>query len=255
MPLATSKALQEILATLTSYIDSGQTLDPFSFKKFLTQAERIPDEANKLMVLALAHGAAGSSENAIGYFLQAVEFKDDIIARNFLVYLARTGHLELYNTEAVRLAKAYESYPLSIRARNVAYSQGDGQLALFFSRKAISMRPENKDLLEGESAYRLEKLDKFHDITKMSTLEISELAMMINNIAKNHGVMIISNEFYTSGDNDAAIICDVVCDDPDILSDMDIEVATEIAIDERFSAIPATAWFRGRDPKDMENTL
>lgn len=62
------KQLDDLLAVLTQHIDSGVNLDPFTLRGIVEKAEKIPDEAIKLMTLGLAYGAAGKHTEATDFF-------------------------------------------------------------------------------------------------------------------------------------------------------------------------------------------
>lgn len=67
MSIALHSKLNETLEMLTSHIDEGQQLDAFTLKRVVSEASKIPDEPVKLMVLALAHGAAHQHSEAVGF--------------------------------------------------------------------------------------------------------------------------------------------------------------------------------------------
>lgn len=243
----------EMLEMLTSHIDSGSVLDPFSLKRIVASSEKIPDYPIKMMTLGLAYGAAQEHEIAIEYFKKAVEVDDDIVMRNYLSYLSHSGHYELYREECVRLARRVSTLPMLIRARNASYSDGNGELSLFFARKALTMIGDDAErkFMEEEVKMKNANLENFINASSLSTQEISMLTRAVANVAKSHDVLAVSNEYYTSSDGDAAVICDVICKDADVLADMDIQVATELAVSDIFSEKNVTAWFRGRDRNEV----
>jgi hypothetical protein len=257
MALAPSKWINELQDMLTYHIDSRQELDIFSYRKIVTQAEKIPHEPLRLMILGLVSGAAGKHDDALHFFKQGVKYRDDIVARNYLSYLSHTGQYELYREDAVRLAKEMDSLPLFVRARNAAYASGDGELSLFFARRAMTMIGDDqaRERMERESKVRDGMLNDFIRVTSLSTEEISALTLIVAGVARKYGVLAVAHDYYTSDDGDAAIICDVLCLDSDTISDMDIDVATELAMNETFSDKNITAWFRGRDKSEVAATL
>ncbi|MEN4198923.1 hypothetical protein [Serratia marcescens] len=257
MALAPSKWINELQDMLAHHIDSGQELDVFSYRKIVSQADKIPDDPLRLMILALASGAAGKNDDALFYFKEGVKYRDDIVARNYLSYLSHTGQYELYREEAVKLAKQMDSFPLFIRARNAAYASGDAELSLFFARKAMSMTGDEqvRARMECEIKVRDAMLNDFMRITNLSTEEISTLTMTVAGIARKYGVLAVAHDYYTSDDGDAAIICDVLCLDDDMISDMDIDIATELAVSDTFSDKNITAWFRGKDKSEVPAPL
>lgn len=257
MTIAPASKINETLEMLASFIDDKRELDAFSFRRHVSDAEKIDDEPLRLMLLALAHGAAKKHYDAINFFQEAVAYRDEIISRNYLSYLSHTGEYELYRHEAVRLAREITSLPLSIRARNAAYADGDGELSLFFARKAISMTGDDhqREAMESEVNERHSALTAFINATHLSTEEISVLTRTIVNVAKKHDVLAVSHEYLSGLDGDAAIMCDVLCKDDDVLSDMDIDIATELAMIPLFADKNLTAWYRGRERQEVQAIL
>lgn len=88
-------------------------------------------------------------------------------------------------------------------------------------------------------------LDRFIEAAQLTTPELKALSRMLCGIVRKHNVLSVSNSYYSSTDlHDAALICDVICDNPDTLADMDIEAVTEIATHDVLSGKNVTAWFR-----------
>lgn len=257
MALALNKWINDLQDLLTYHIDSRQELDIFSYRKIVTQAEKIPDEPLRLMILGLVSGAAGKHDDALKFFKEGVKYRDDVVARNYLSYLSHTGQYELYREDAVRLAKEMDSFPLFIRARNAAYASGDGELSLFFARRAMTMIGDDqaRERMESEVKVRDRMLNDFIRVTNLNTDEISALTLTVAGVARKYGVLAVAHDYYTSDDGDAAIICDVLCLDDDTISDMDIEIATELAVSDTFSDKNLTAWFRGKDKSEVAASL
>lgn len=253
MILPNIEGLNEMLDMLTSHIDARSKLDAFTLKRVVTSAEKIPDYPIKMMTLGLAYGAACDPVTAIDFFKKAVEADDDWIMRNYLSYLSHTGQHELYRKESLRLVKRVATLPMLIRARNTSYADGDGELSLFFARKALAMLDDSseKRAMEEEVRVKTANLDSFINASSLSTAEISALTLKVGDVANRHKVLAVAHEYYTSPDGDAAVICDVICQDSEILADMDIDVATEIATSDTFSGKNVTVWFRGRDRSEV----
>ncbi|EME1467899.1 hypothetical protein V3510_005281 [Serratia marcescens] len=250
MALAPQADISEAISVLSHCIDSGSELDQLTFRRYLKKFENIPDEPTKLMLFGLAYGAVKEYPTAIAFFKDAVSYKDDVVARNYLTFLGRILHFEMYREESERLAKEYNSFPLCIRARNAAYADGNGELSLFFTRKAISLTSDDKTVrrLEMEAKHHIGSLDKFASLSGLSSRELQELSRSVTDVARKHGVLSIATEFYVSSDNhDLAIINDVLTMNEDLISDMDIEIACALAMNEKYSDKNVSAWYRGRE--------
>ncbi|GEM_PF-2669772 len=242
---------------LASHIEHGTELDAFTLKRTVTAAERLDDAASKWMLLGLAYGAAKQKEKAVEYFRLGAECGDDRVVINFLSYLSHTGQYNLYRDECIKLARRYENSPRILRlARNASYADGDGELSLYFARRALAMLPDGpeKSALQEEVDLRNAQLSAFIEVTNLETSRISELTRMVANTTTKYHVIAVSHDYYTSPDGSAAIICDVICDDPDIISDMDIDIATELAMSEFYVTRNVTAWFRGRKREEVPYT-
>ncbi|EPU7897970.1 hypothetical protein [Klebsiella variicola] len=252
------KQLDDLLAVLTQHIDSGVNLDPFTLRGIVDKAEKIPDEAIKLMTLGLAYGAAGKHTEATDFFKEAVKHGgSDIAARNYLSYLSHTGQYVQYREEAVRLARIFTSFPLYIRARNAAYADGDGELSLFFARSAFSMMgdEQRRESMERDVKKKDAELNLFIETTALETAQITALTREVVDVARQFKVLAVSHDYYSNSDGDAAIICDILCLDEDVISDMDLEIATRLAMNDIFADKNITAWFRGRDKSEVPATV
>lgn len=251
---AKPKGVTEAIAELTSHIVNGVELDLFSLKKAVSFAEKIKDDALRLMLLGLAYGAAKQNDKAISFFSAAADCGNDIVVNNFLSYLAHTGQYGLYRDESIRLARRYENnHRVLTLARNASYADGDGELSLYFARRALAMMPDGpeKDVMQGEVDLKNDQLERFIEATDLETAQISELTRMVANLAAEYDVIAISHDYYTSPDGSAAIICDVTCEDSDVISDMDIDIAIKLAMSEFFVDKNVTAWYRPRQREEV----
>lgn len=254
MTSAKLKSLNEMLEMITFHIDTRKELDAFSLRRVVASAEKIPDYHVRQMILGLAYGAARQNDVALKLFKEAAESRDDLILRNYLSYLSHTGQHRLYGQESIRLARLTLSRPLLIRARNASYANGDVELSLFFARKALTMVGDEaqKAKMQREVDMKNAALNEFITASQLSTEEITRLNEEIVEVANRHEILAVAHEFLTGTDGEAAVVCDVICKDEDILSDMDIEIATHLAMSDIFSNKNITAWFRGRERDEVE---
>lgn len=250
-----SKKISEVKQILKLAIDHRDYIDLFSVRKYERMAKEMHVISERFEFLGFVYGAAGRSEDAIDSFKKGAAFRNASIARNYLAYLSRARHYELYRLEAIRIAREISDYRLFIRARNAAYASGDIDLSSFFAKKAIAMvreDSERKALLE-EFEMHKERLEKFQKISGLLQSEIEKFTLLVVNVTNKFNVTAVAHDFYSSVDStDAAVICDVMCDDPDTLAEMDIEIATVIAMSDMFSLKNVTAWYRVADGHTSE---
>lgn len=257
MTPAKLKGLVETIEILTSHIEQGKELDAFTLKRSVATADRLEDGAMRYMLLGLAYGAAGQSGKAVECFKSGVEYGDDRVVINYLSYLSHTGQYAIYRDESVRLARRYENSPRVLRlARNASYADGDGELSLYFARRVLAMLPDGseKDTMQGDVDLKNAQLAKFIEATHLETSRITELTRMVANVTSKYGVIAVSHDYYTGPDGSAAIVCDVICNDSDVISDMDIDIATELALSDFYVSRNVTAWYRGRKREEVPYT-
>ncbi len=85
-----------------------------------------------------------------------------------------------------------------------------------------------------DSEGHITELNNFYESSGLSNSELSALTTMVASIARDHGVVADETEYYVSNDRqDMAVICGVKSNNINTLSDMYIQLATTIAIDER----------------------
>lgn len=252
------KGLKEAITELTLHIENGTQLDPFTLKSKVAFAEKLSDQAMKFMLLGLSYGAAKQNDKAVKFFKIGSEYGDDRVVVNFLTYLSHTGQYDLYRDESIRLVRFYQNNPrILLLARNASYADGDASLALSFAHRLLTMLPDGpmKDASQEDVEMRDAQLAKFIDATDIEASRIKELTRMVANMTAKYGVIAISHDYYTSPDGSAAIVCDVICDDSDVISDMDIDIATELAMSEYFVDKNVTAWYRGKKREEVQHTV
>lgn len=255
---AKPKGLKEAIRELVLHIESRVELDRFTLKSKIAFAERLDDDAMRFMLLGLTYGAAKKNDEAIACFRAGAELGDDRVVVNYLTYLSHTGQYDLYRTESIRLARRYENNPrILLLARNAVYADGDGELCLYFSRRLMSLIPDGpeKDAVLEDVEMKNAELAKFIEATSLDTSRIAELTRMVANLTTKYDVIAVSHDYYTSPDGSAAIICAVICDDSDIISDMDIDIATQLAMSEYFVDKNVTAWYRGKKREEVAITV
>jgi len=257
MELAANTNLKETFTMLVSMIERREKLDDVALRRLLRGVSRLPDESIKLMFSGFAYGAARNHMMALSHLKESAAYHNEMVIKNYLSYLGNTGEYRLYTDETIRLAREVSSLRLAVQARNAAFNDGNGELALFFGRRAMSMigDDDERDTMEKDILSRKQVLDNFIETTKLTTAEISRLTISVSEVAKKHSVLVVMQDFYTGSDGEAAIICDVICDDDNVISDMDIDVATEIATNDVFAGKNITAWFRGRSSEGRQFTL
>ncbi|MTC24928.1 MULTISPECIES: hypothetical protein [unclassified Providencia] len=252
MGLPQKRAIEK-LNLILNCIDRLEKLDRFTFQQILKDSEFVEDESIMYMIKALAYGAYQDNENALKYFKIALEYENISVAKNYIAYLAKTLQFNLIYQESIDIANKYDNQYLAFMARNIAYSFADIKNSSQLAEKLV--RLHNTDVNVDKFPYldfsqplaELEDFMKSGDISERDARWIVEKA---SEVAANRKVRCVSTEFYTSSDkNDFAVILCVTTSDPDIISDMDIEIACALAENSIFSERNITAWFCSSEGK------
>lgn len=252
---AQPKTIDEVIEILKVSIDSGEPIDPFTYKKYESIGLNVASYSEKFQFFGFLYGSVRREQEAIDNFRKAASFGNITAARNYLAYLAKTRNYDLYHEEVFRLATELPDTTLCIRARNTAYSFGDIDKADFFVNKAIAMTREDshRESLRKENQEQRELIEKFMGISGLSKEDLLDFNLLVVNLTRKYQVNAISHDFYCGVDgNEAAVICEVVCQDPEILSALDIDIATEIATNSHYCSKNITAWFSGVNESSIE---
>ncbi|MDW7792426.1 hypothetical protein R4E92_18770 [Morganella morganii] len=237
----------EKLSTIFKCIDTLTKLDRFTFEQMLKDAEYLEDESVIYMVKALAYGAYQDNENALKYFDIAMRYGNIDVAKNYITYITKTLQYKLSYSESIDIANKYDNKYLTFMARNIAYSFADIKNSSLLTEKLVRLHGgvDLKEYPYLDFSQPLTELEVFMKSGNISELEARWIVEKANEVATNKKVRCLSSEFYSSSDNnDFAVILAVTTDDPDIISDMDIEIACILAENSTFSDKNVTAWFR-----------
>ncbi|QXO41640.1 hypothetical protein JA116_13305 [Morganella morganii] len=246
---------QEILGLLTSYINTGEKIDQFTFVRLLHEAKRLPDEVHQIVCTALVYGANKESEKAIKIFSDGLELHRSVfLATNYLAFLARTGHNNLHTCESIKLAGIYDTdRSLQLLAVGSAFLSGNEVALSRFAERLYKL--SNEDQIAGiwELSVWSNKIESFRDASGLSPSELTELTQLMGGLATEFNQPIVSADYYIDNHGtDSAYVTHVLHDDPEIISDMNIELAMRLAVSGLMDNKKATAWFKalGKQLKD-----
>ncbi|EKH6498475.1 hypothetical protein SGI36_19420 [Providencia rettgeri] len=249
MGLPQKRAIEK-LELILNCIDSMEKLDRFTFEQILKDSDHLEDESIMYMIKALAYGAYQDNENALSYFNIAMRYDNVNVAKNYITYLTRTLQFNLSYKESIDIANKYDNQYLTFMARNIAYSFADIKNSSLLAEKLVKLHPD-ADMTKHpylDFSQPLAELEVFMKSGNISESDARWIVEKASEVAANKKIRCVSSEFYSSSDkNDFAIILCVTTSDPDILSDMDIEIACALAENSNFSEKNVTAWFRSNE--------
>ncbi|HGJ5884618.1 hypothetical protein [Arsenophonus sp.] len=252
MQLSQKAEIKDAIDVLLYHIRNRIELDQLTFRRYLNNFNKVSSEPLKLMLLGLSYGAINDYKNAVPFLKEAATYKDEMMAINYLFVLGNTSDFRFYTEECKRLAREYNSFKLCVLAAHISFATGNIQDFNFFIKKAISLTPD-KDVareLEMSSNNHIKKMERFYLITDLSNADIEELLQCTIDIANRHNIPYLGVEFYVDRDDcEAAIIIEVLTMNEDLISEMDIEIACTISMNEKYSDKKLTSWYRGKKDK------
>ncbi|MGJ8524097.1 hypothetical protein R84981_002815 [Carnimonas sp. R-84981] len=238
---------KDLLDFLLPHIESGDFLDDITFRIKLKEAGSIPKEADRLALTGFAYGAAGKTEEAVGYLKKSAAYGNEEDAENYLSYLAHTGFDDLMLEESVRLAQYNFSHSRNINvfARNATYAAGNAELALSFGKKVVAMTETGKakEMEERIMNAQHDALTSFIKSSQLDTTQMKSLTDLFNDVARSRCIRVLTNKYLVDVEGTPVIISKVDCADPDVLSDMDIDLATRLAASPELQGKDLTGWF------------
>ncbi|HFD6681267.1 hypothetical protein [Providencia alcalifaciens] len=254
---APQEKTQEILETLSVHINSGHKIDQFTYVRLMHEIKKLPNPIAEVTCEGLLYGANHEYDKANKHLKEALEnYHHSFLATNYLAYLARTGQNFLHATESLRLAECYSTNrDLQILAISSAYLIGDeARLSDLIERARSLSSDEQRPEMEGVSMW-IDNIRAFRVSSGLSENELSALSKIMCDVATRHKQPIVYTCYYSDIHGiDSAYVSEILHDDPDTISDMNIDLAIEIADSGLFDGKKATAWFRGLD-KELKKSI
>ncbi|SPX94723.1 Uncharacterised protein [Morganella morganii] len=248
---------QEILDTLRVHIDSGHKIDQFTYVRLMHEIKKLPNLVAEVTFIGLLYGANHEYEKANKYFKEVLEnYHHTFLATNYLAYLARSGQNFLHTIESLRLADSYPNErSLQILAIGTAYLMGDEKkLATLIDRATSLSSDELRPEMEGVSMW-IDNIKEFRRTSGLCEEELLALTKIMCDVATKYRQTIVYTRYYADPYGwDSAYVSEVLNDDPDAISDMNIDLAIEIAESGLLDEKKATAWFRSLD-KELKKSI
>lgn len=237
----------ELHETLTAYIDAGQVLPEWEAAKIRRDIRALDNPVAKALLTALCHGAMGEEEDAIAAFEDGLDrFYDVRIAGNFSTYLRRIGRFADHVKIAFRLADEVEEPEIVTDAWETAQVIFDWNHISSLALKLRKYYPDEHGaaiMTKSEAFSRM--LEGFEADFGVKDVDISGLAMACVNVASQHRG-IIRKSGIRIGDGLIMMCFELDSCDPELLADMNLDLAMQIAESDRLMDLPVTAWFRGK---------
>ncbi|MBS4690092.1 hypothetical protein [Aeromonas veronii] len=235
----------ELHTTLTAYIDAGQIMPEWEAAKIKREIRSIENPVASLQLTALCFGAMGKEDDAIESFSVAMErFYEPRVGINFCTYLKRIGRNTDFLQHAYLFAEQFEDPDLVQTAWESAKVMFDDAKVRTFSRKLRKYYPNEhgENIVTTSEAFigRLQNLEAELGVKAADIHRLSEACLRIATKYRKS----INSSGLGVGEGLAMVCFEVDRCEPDVVSDMNYDLAMEVAELDNLLDIPATAWFR-----------
>lgn len=257
MPQPASKA-SVISEQLTKYLQEEVRLDDFSFRRLLREIEVLRDPISEDYLFALAYGAHGQVDDAISFFERSLQVcSNEVVAKNFLVFLSDYGTLKKSFETSVELAESYVSPFIYLQAYENCLFMGKMELAkkyyLSYSKLFGDKEPEKLDNNLDEVVSQVES---FKQRANLSGLEYEILFKNVADVMDNQKVHPAGMRFYNISEEKVnAIVFMTQSSNAELISDMNVELAFSMAEHDCLAHKDFAVWFECKDAHLEENNI
>lgn len=249
MPQLATKA-SKLSSELTVYLTDGERLDDVSFRRYLREIEALKDRVVEDYLKALVFGAYGRVDDAIAHFeLSLQTCRNDVVAKNFLVYLSDFGTLRKSFTTSIQLAEQFVSPFIYLHAYENSLFLGQMDLAEKYYRSYCKLFSEEElESMDNKLDDVLFEVNSFKELANLSGKEYELLLDNVTNILDAHKIRQSAMKFYgISEEKVNAMIMVVKTSDVDLLADMNVELAFSIAEHDCLLNKNYTVWFESEE--------
>ncbi|HCA0685134.1 TPA: hypothetical protein MNM99_003593 [Citrobacter freundii] len=246
MPQPALKA-NEISSELIDILASKTKISEMQFYRYIKDIERLKDSASEDYLKALANGAYGRKDTAVAFFEEAIKQKNVVIAQNFVVYLNDYGTYREVHDAANRLVAHFNNPTMLSHAWETNLFMGNVDKALYYAERLIGMMDEKEaEMVKHLAATALAETTLFKRTTGISDIELQDIASRVIDVIDSYKVSPLALAFYSvPEEKTSSYVMTVDTLDPDILSDMNLEIAFSLAENEDLIGKPFSVWFEG----------
>lgn len=247
----------EISTELTAYLTEGERLDEVSFRRYLRDIDALKDPVAEDYLKALVFGAYGREDDAIAHFERSLQVcHNEVVAKNFLVYLSDFGSLTASFTKSVELAEKYVSPFIYQHAYENCIFVGRMDLAEKYYHSYVKLfSGEALESMENKLDDVLFEVNAFKHSAGFSGLEYELLFKTLTQIMDSHKLHPLALKFYDLAEEKVNTLV-VVTKTPDVslLADMNVELAFSVAEHDCFMHKNFSLWFEAEEGQNTQNT-
>lgn len=246
MPQLALKA-NEISSELIDILASKTQISEMQYYRYLKDIEKLRDSSSEDYLKALANGAYGKKDAAVAFFEEAAKQGGELVAQNYIVYLSDYGTYREVQDVVNRFAGRYISRTMFGHAWETNLFMGDIDAALYFAERLISIADEKEaEMVTDRAASALAQTTQFKQFSGVSDDEFKDIANRVVDVMDSHGVSPVALSFFSIPEEQtSSYVMTVDTVDPDVLSDMNLDIAFSLAENDSLIGKPFSVWFEG----------
>lgn len=242
---------------LTEYLVKGVRLDDVSFRRYLRDVDALKDSVVEDYLKALVFGAYGREADAITHFERSLQIcHNEVVAKNFLVYLSDFGSLGKSFLASVELAEKYVSPFIYLNAYENSIFVGKMNLAEKYYRSYSKLfDDEELESMENKLDDVLFQVNSFMESAGISALEYELLFENITSVMDSHKIHPAAIKFYDiSEEKINALVLVTKTSDIELLADMNVELAFSLAEHDCLMQKNFSLWFEAEEEQTAESS-
>ncbi|WP_369427064.1 hypothetical protein [Providencia sp. PROV236] len=229
---------EELMHSLQDRISNEEVSNEIELMQTLREIDKYSSGLEKNHLKALAYSLNNKIDKACDFFELSIQVNNLDYARNYLAVINQRSSNVKYLQLLHRFADEYESPTLAFLAYQSCLNIADLRNAEKFISKAIKLSEEDK-----RNAYINEfqnaklALMKYLMLSGLSEEELMNLANIVISILDEWKVQIVAINYTNTSAHDEQsnlFMMTAECDDPEILSDMNIALAYKLAEHDEF---------------------
>ncbi|MFB0770345.1 MULTISPECIES: hypothetical protein [Proteus] len=238
----------ELQNELTSFLLNEKELDQFTLKKYLHKAESIERYDIRHMIIGLAYAAARKYDRANESFRIALQSNDERVQRNYFAYLNSSKQIKKYIEDSYKIIGNISAQIIRMISVPSAIFFGDKESARIELEKLLKNPPLqnfNYQHIIDQYEYFLSNFGDFMTIANMTDKDFDWFNNQILDVCERLKTIPLSTQHYVDRNHgEIAFITTVSTRDPEIIANMDFELAMLIAENDSFLERGITGWFK-----------
>lgn len=238
----------ELQDELTSFLLSGKELDLFTLKKYLHKAESIDRYDIRHMIIGLAYGAAKKYDKANESFKIALQSNNERVQINYFAYLTNSNQIKKYIEDSYKIIGSISAQIIRMISVPSAIFFGDRNAAKIELEKLLKNPPLqnfNYQHIIDQYEYFANNFGDFMAIANMTDYDFNWFNNQILDVCERLRATPLSTQHYVDRSHgEIAFITTVSTRDPEVIANMDFELAMLIAENDSFLERGITGWFK-----------